>query len=344
MPTWGQVLAEVAALAESPPADLPKEQNVIDVVRRRYLQKHHELTGRNVILYASRWTNGGPADPRQTMMTLGDMEGLMNAMQGLSGTDLDLVLHLPGGQAEAAERVGNYLRTRFTHIRVIVPLAAMSAATMLACVGNSIVLGKHSCLGPIDPQFILGREGGARAMPAHAILEQFDRAKREIALSPVLTNAWMHILKQIDPSILVECELAQELAREFVAGWLENYMLPNNIAVAHQIARTLADHSAFKSHSRSVDRDAARKMGLVIENLENDPNLQDAVLSAYHAASLTLTSTPVVKIIENHKGAAWLVHGQQRFVVPVVEKPAPQPVEKQPAPVEDRQTPKEPRE
>jgi ClpP class serine protease len=58
----------------------------------------------------------------------------------------------------------------------------MSAATMLACSANRIVMGKHSFLGPIDPQFIIQTELGRASVPAHAIEEQFELAKREIQL------------------------------------------------------------------------------------------------------------------------------------------------------------------
>jgi len=41
----------------------------------------------------------------------------------------------------------------------------MSAGTMLSCASKEIVMGKHSCLGPIDPQY-----GG---VPAYNILSEF---------------------------------------------------------------------------------------------------------------------------------------------------------------------------
>jgi len=63
---------------------------------------------------------------------LGDLRGFMEAVSNVTERDLDLFLHSPGGSAEAAEAAMAYLRTRFDHIRVIVPLAAMSAATMMA--------------------------------------------------------------------------------------------------------------------------------------------------------------------------------------------------------------------
>ena len=79
----------------------------------------------------------------------------MEVICGLSSSKLDLIVHSPGGSAEVTEALVSYIRTKFADVRVIVPQAAMSAATMLACSANTIMMGKHSFLGPIDPQFIL---------------------------------------------------------------------------------------------------------------------------------------------------------------------------------------------
>jgi ClpP class serine protease len=60
------------------------------------------------------------------------------------------------------------------NIRAIVPQIAMSAGTMLACSCQWILMGKHSNLGPIDPQL--------SGIPAHGVLAEFKRALEEIKL------------------------------------------------------------------------------------------------------------------------------------------------------------------
>lgn len=54
-----------------------------------------------------------------------------------------------GDPAESAEAIVSYLRARFSHILVIVPQLAMSAATMIACAADEIVLGKHNVSRPM---------------------------------------------------------------------------------------------------------------------------------------------------------------------------------------------------
>ncbi len=48
------------------------------------------------------------------------------------------------------------------------------------------------------------------------------------------------------------------------------------------------------------------EMGLKITKLESDQALQEAVLSLHHACMLTFSQAPASKIIENHKGIAFI--------------------------------------
>jgi hypothetical protein len=241
----------------------------------------------------------------------------MEVIYGLTGPNLDLILHSPGGSAEAAEALVSYLRSKFSDIRVIVPHAAMSAACMLACSGNRIVMGRHSFLGPIDPQFIVDTSLGRQMVPAHAILEQFKLAQEEAA-NPQRLGSWLPILQQYGPALITQCLLAQQLSEELVAEWLERYMFNGYSDAktrAKSIAVALADHSKFKSHGRFIARDWAEANGLITEHLETNQNFQDAVLSVFHAANHTLSATSAVKLIENHNGRAFIKQ-QQFFAVP----------------------------
>jgi hypothetical protein len=116
--------------------------------------------------------------------------------------NVDLILHSPGGSGSAAELIVKYLRTKFDHIRIVVPHMAMSAATMVSGGTDEVIMGKHSFLGPIDPQFILRTSLGQRSVPAQAILEQFELAKREAA-DPAKLRVWAPMLAQYGPDLLI---------------------------------------------------------------------------------------------------------------------------------------------
>lgn len=139
MPDWSNILKEVQAT---------RRPDGLDLVRRKYLIELHEHTKRATILYATKWTQpAANVNPAMVVINDEDVQALMTVVNGIPDTKLDLIIHSPGGSIEAAEALVTYLRSKFEHIRVIVPQQAMSAATMIACAADEIVLGKHSFLG-----------------------------------------------------------------------------------------------------------------------------------------------------------------------------------------------------
>ena len=60
------------------------------------------------------------------------------------------------------------------------------------------------------------------------------------------------------------------------------------------------------SHSRHFSVDFCKKIGLNIEELENDQELQELVLSVHHAFIITIDATNTTKIIENNTGARFV--------------------------------------
>ena len=243
----------------------------------------------------------------------------MEAVSNVHEKNLDLILHSPGGQAEAAESIVDYLRSRFDHIRVFVPIAAMSAATMVALSTNEIVMGQHSQLGPIDPQFIIATPEGPRSAPAKAILNQFELAKKECK-EPANLAAWMPILRTYAPGLLTQCVASQELAVRMVSRWLAKYMFAGEIDAAEKaekIASWFADYESFQSHGRRVGPEQALEQNVKVVGLESDQHLQDAVLAVHHATMHTFSGTIAAKIIENHHGRAWVsTSGEIRVAVP----------------------------
>ena len=174
MPIWSEILTELKESSQYGPRNF-------DVVRRKYLFDLYDYTSeRNVILYATGWQQKPEMSlPSQISIVDEDIQALVEVSYGLENRNLDLILHSPGGSLEATEAIVSFLRSRFSHIRVIVPAVAMSAATMLACAADEIILGEHSFLGPIDPQLILRTQSVDRSVPAQAILDDFERAQRE---------------------------------------------------------------------------------------------------------------------------------------------------------------------
>jgi membrane-bound ClpP family serine protease len=292
-----------------------------DIMRRTALSHLSVVSERNVIIYYSGWLQK-PELARSGFAGFeindADKNGFMTAVHGLDRErGLDLVLHTPGGEVAATESLVDYLRSMFDgDIRVIVPQLAMSAGTMIACSSKRIVMGKHSSLGPIDPQF--------SGIPAHGVIEEFERARREIDANPAAIPIWQPIIAKYPPTLIGECEKAIEWSNEVVRGWLLSGMLkdkPKARSRVNRILRELGDHALTKSHSRHISAAHAEKIGLEIMRLEGNNKLQDAVLTVHHATIHTLTATDAIKIIENHNGTAYI--SQARVSMPQMAIPLP---------------------
>jgi Serine dehydrogenase proteinase len=300
MPNWSQVLEE---LKNEDLKRLASEKSTLDQVRRRHLKALSEQTGRNLICYYSGWLS----KPYVFGMDIQDEDrnAFMMAVHGMDRQKgLDLILHTPGGEIAAAESLVHYLRQMFQNdIRAIVPQLAMSAGTMIACSCKSIVLSKHSNLGPIDPQIA--------GIPAAAVKEEFEEAIRQIRGDQSRLSAWQFILSKYTPTYLASCENAVRWSKEFVKRELLANMLsarpPAEAAtIATDIVDKLSDFSGNKSHSRHIHIDECEAMHLTIERLEDSPELQDKVLTVHHCFMHTFGNSSAIKIVENQDGVAFM--------------------------------------
>lgn len=302
MGTWGEILNEINQTRT------PEGATDFDSTRRRYLKALSQYTGNNTIVYESASSAPDPDD--RYISHDPDMGAFMEVVHGLpTEKGLDLILNSPGGSAEAAEAIIKYLRGRFPKLRVIVPVAAMSAASMMTMAADEIIMGAHSQLGPIDPQITIYTTEGPRFAPAAAIIQQFEEARADLRENPSHITAWLPMLQSYQPALLKICKDSANLSKSIVADWLEKYMLSNSDNAkerAERIAEFLGDYDRFKSHSRGIDRSQLRDIGLNIRDLEDDDKLQDLVLSVHHSISHLIDKTPTTKIVENHLGKAWM--------------------------------------
>jgi hypothetical protein len=326
MSTWGDVAQELNKLlleaqASGSPPDL-SSPSPYDRIRRKYLAELSAYTKRPVIVYASGWLEGRPVpDPSVVSVSTRDLMGFMEAAHGLERGPLDLILHSPGGDSDAAKAIMGYLRDQgFDPIRAIVPISAMSASTMMALSCDEILMGKHSQLGPVDPQFTLITPDGPRSAPAQAILDQFERAKEECAESPQALAAWLPILRSYSPGLLSQCRTAQEAAQETVSVAMAEHMfkaLPKAEAEqrAKEVASWFNSHNIHRSHGRPLRYANLEEQKVRVTLLETDDELQNKVLSAWHGVQLTLSQVAINKLIENSDGKVWMLSGSPGFQI-----------------------------
>lgn len=300
MPTLKALVNEVIELTDA--------GSPYDVIWRRYLQKLHEHTKRNVIAYYSGWLQK-PRILEAGFISVfsindNDKNGFMACIHEMDRSlGLDVLLHTPGGEISATESLVDYLRAMFgANIRAIIPQLSMSAGTMIACACESIVMGKQSSLGPIDPQL-----GG---IAAHGVVEEFKKAREEILADSRTIPLWQPIISQYEPTFIGECQRAMELSREMVFEWLKTGMFKDDPSAnnkANRAVQMLSDHSTTKTHDRHLSIKKIQDIGLAVTTLEENQEFQDLVLSVHHACILSLTDTSACKIIQNHSGAANII-------------------------------------
>jgi hypothetical protein len=293
MPSWSELLTEV------------NQTKDFDGLRRKYLGILGNTTERNVIAYYSGWLQ---KEVRGRIVSISDtdMDGFMTTVHKTDrAKGLDLLLHTPGGEINATEAIVNYLRYAFNNdIRVIVPQVSMSAGTMIALASREVWMGMHSSLGPIDPQ--------VNGAPAHGIRDEFKKAAQAFKDNPYGAEAWKPILTKYSPTLLGECDNAIEMAEKIVGDWLETGMLKGitdeqeKKKVRQQILDEFGSHAKSLNHGRHFNYDKVKAAGVVVQRLEDNKPLQDAVLSVHHAFVLTLSATHAIKIIQNNVGGCFV--------------------------------------
>ena len=289
MPNYNEILDEIKKEIGGKEVPQALYEN-----RIKYLNEISTITKRNTIAYYSGWLQ--KPDSMDTAINDKDKSGFMLTINKMDRTKgLDLLLHTPGGDIAATESLVDYLYSMFNKdIRVIIPQISMSAGTMIALSSKEIIMGKHSNLGPIDPQM-----GG---VACQAILEEFQEAKKDVALNSDYALLWQNIIGKYHPTFLLSCKQAIEWSREMVSKWLKLNMCADDTTKVQKIIDIFADHTTQKAHNRHISKEECINAGLNIKNLEDDQNLQDAVLTAHHVYMHTFSNTGFVKLIENDQG------------------------------------------
>ena len=167
-------------------------------------------------------------------------------------------------------------------------------------------MGRQSSLGPVDPQ-MFGH------MPAHSILREFDKAKKDILENSKNRHLWASILKRYPLTLLDQCEKAIEWSKELVRDSLESNMFANakdkNYKVDH-IVEWLTDPEILKVHNRHLSLKTCQCNGLKAYDIyeidhkyggkEGDVQLKEAIYGVHWANICTFEALPFTKIIEGY--------------------------------------------
>ncbi|HFI0709537.1 TPA: serine protease [Streptococcus suis] len=282
---WSDILSETTSIPSR-----------YDLIRHKYFERLEKLLNRNIICYYSGWLQN-----RVNSIDINDsdMEGFMSVMKDMDKKKgLTLLLHTPGGDPNAAESIVSYLREVFNDdIEVVIPHMAMSAGTMISCASRKIWMGKHSSIGPVDPQI--------SGLPAYNIISEFEDAYNELEKPNPNVNYWHILLSKYPPAFVKFAQDAVALSEELIEKWLTEVMFAgeDEKETITRIVQNLNEHENSKVHARHFNIKAGKEMGLKIFSLEDNQEFQNAVLSLHHACMVTLQHTSVSKIIESASNA-----------------------------------------
>jgi len=202
---------------------------------------------------------GGLAAEISRNDTAGFVDMLYPVPQGVA---IDLLLHTPGGNIDAAEKLIMLLRAKVGDagmIRVIVPDFAKSAGTLLALGANKIVMSDSSELGTIDPQIWL-KDGRGNDI-CHSVLhylEAYTEFEKKVRDNQTDAAARM-MFEKFDPATLHKFTAVRDRARTFAENLLKR--LGVNWS---QIAGNFMNTKEYPSHGQMIGWELAKRFGLDI--------------------------------------------------------------------------------
>lgn len=293
----------IAANAQNP--DLGNE---ILAMRLACYEAIENLRKRPLLIYASKFINALPNTPNN--IDISDIDGFTDLVQSVNGKSncVDVLLHSPGGQPDATERIVHILRNKFKEVHFIVPHSAYSAATMLALSGDSITLHPSATLGPIDPQI--------NGTPARSIKRGFEKVREIIKTEgPEALPAYIPLIEKYSLDLLEICEDSEKLSKELVSNWIMDFMLKGKEKHEGQIKDSVdyfSDYDTHLLHSRPLVISKLKKLDLNIYQSE-DP-LSELIWEAYVHINGFFGLTAFVKLYENRYGVSWGTQFQQMIL------------------------------
>lgn len=227
--------------------------------RQAWIEKIEKLTKRKVLIYMANLNHPLSMITREDIIPFCDiLYDINNSKQ----EDIDLIIHSPGGDPNASELIVNSILSKAKSFRVIVPLTAKSAATMICLAADEILMSDPSELGPIDPQILIRSPNGiSDYRPAKAFLdgiEEIMKISQDRGLNPV----YFPILQNIDPAFLKHCHQAIEHTKTLATKWLMRSMCKDNKSKAEKITEHLLYD--YPDHGQVINWQEAENLGLKV--------------------------------------------------------------------------------
>ena len=263
--------------------------------RQQAIASIEALAGRQLIVYeANLWSN-------RSNLGEEDIQPFVDLLSRVTANaNVDLLLHSPGGDIDAAEKIVYMCRETAGGFRVIVPEYAKSAATLIALASDEVVMGLASELGPIDAQLLGPGPGGATFQTsAQSFIDEFDRIKEEVDNTGNLSPAYFPLLEGLNLGFIRMCRNLMDRSEKFAEKWLKKYMHKDDHAKAEELASELCNAKKWLGHGVVIDADQAAKLGIKVEKLSQDDALWKSIWYLHCCYGVLFRQRPIAKIFES---------------------------------------------
>jgi len=237
-----------------------------------------ELRRSKVLVYVTSDRRGMEAQMHPEVLDF-----LVRHLDAMRNPDrISLILHSRGGETGAGWSIANLIRAFCKDFEVIVPMRALSAATLLCLGANRIIMTRQAVLGPIDPSVntpLNPQIAGSNArvpVSVESIKGFIALAKEEVGVrdSRDLAQVLSVLSSNIHPLVLGDVYRARAQIRMLARSLLRSQFTEKQAdRKAEKIVKFLCSDSG--SHDYTIDRREARdQLGLQIER----PNDREYVL------------------------------------------------------------------
>lgn len=186
---------------------------------------------------------------------------------------LDVIIDSPGGDIHSAYNLATLFRDYGSkELNFIVPRSAKSAATLLVCAGDNILMTPVAELGPIDPQITVMNplENRVERFSPVAIESTLGLIRKEFADgNKQLAKGLMERLQF--PLTLGTFSKSLEVAEQYLVSLLKTRKLlgsKNRAIDAKKIAKHLSRD--FSGHGVCIGINEVKDLGLNVTKLEGD--------------------------------------------------------------------------
>lgn len=189
--------------------------------------------------------------------------------------ELMLILVTPGGSPDAAYKIGRYIQSKYSKVKVYVPGFCKSAGTLLAIAASELIFSPYGELGPLDIQMsrtdnLTGLDSGLNISEAFLALEEramgtFHRLVRDIigttggivsfhtashSASEIVSSLYGPIFARIDPEEVGSRARAMRIGEDYGNRLNQKFanMKPNCLGLLSQ---------TYSSHGFVIDMQEA---------------------------------------------------------------------------------------